>query len=303
MEKITRSSFAVKLICIIFAVALWFYVSYEENPSMSKTVRNVPISIVGEQALKENGFAVYKISDTSVDVKATARRLSLQKISNKTISASINVSSIKKSGEYIIPATVSSSESSSASFYVKGRDITVSIEPMETKTYKIEADVATPAASDLIVKSTSLSAKKVTVTAPESIIADISAVRTETITPESADITDYGDVKLVVLGKNGKPLDGAECMPAEVDVSIDFYDVKTVPILIRSASGDLHSLTPERTVEIYGSGDAFKKTEFVETERIDLSAYSPGSKLKTKLNLPDGIKLVSEITEIDIDIK
>ncbi len=303
MEKITRSSFAVKAVCIILAAALWFYVSYEENPSMSKTVRNVPLSIAGEQALKENGFAVYKISDTSVDVKVTARRLSLRKITNKTLAASINVSSIKDSGDYVIPATVSSAESSSASFYVKGRDITVSIEPIETKSYKIDADIAEGTNSDLIIKSYSLSSKKVTITAPKSIISEISAVKTEMIVPESRDVTEQTEVRLIVLGHNGKPLEGAECMPSSVDIKYSFYDVKTVPVYLRTSDGALHELVPERTVKIYGNGDVFNETTFIKTEEINLSSYSPGNKFKAKLAPPDGVEIASDIKDIEIELK
>ena len=119
MEKVMQNKKVIKIICLALAVLLWVYVSYQENPSMTKTVKNVPLVIVGEQALKESGFSVYSVSEKSVNVKATANRLSLARITNKTISASINVSSIKKAGTHTVPATVTSSISSNASCYVK----------------------------------------------------------------------------------------------------------------------------------------------------------------------------------------
>ncbi|MEE0869423.1 MAG: hypothetical protein U0L70_06490, partial [Ruminococcus sp.] len=94
MEKVAREKLVVKIICVALATILWFYVSYQENPSMTKTVRNVPLAISGEQALKENGFSVYSISEKSVDVSVSAKRLSLSRLSNRTLSAVINVSSI-----------------------------------------------------------------------------------------------------------------------------------------------------------------------------------------------------------------
>ena len=35
----------------------------------------VPLAIAGEQALKENGFSVYSVSEKSVNVSVTAKRL------------------------------------------------------------------------------------------------------------------------------------------------------------------------------------------------------------------------------------
>ena len=58
MEKMMQNKKVIKIICIVLAALLWIYVSYQENPSMTKTVRNVPVSISGEQTLKTNGFSV-----------------------------------------------------------------------------------------------------------------------------------------------------------------------------------------------------------------------------------------------------
>ena len=177
MEKVAREKLVVKIICVALATILWFYVSYQENPSMTKTVRNVPLAISGEQALKENGFSVYSISEKSVDVSVSAKRLSLSRLSNRTLSAVINVSSIKERGTYVLPATISSAVNSNATYYVKGKDIKVVIEPIKTASYTIEADIAAAADTSVILKSHELSTKKVTVSAPESIMNEIAAVR------------------------------------------------------------------------------------------------------------------------------
>ena len=301
MEKLIRGKLAVKIVCVALATILWLYVSYQENPSMTKTVRNVPLAISGEQALKESGYSVYSISEKSVDVKVTAKRLSLARVSNRTLSAVINVSSIKKEGTYVLPATISSAVNSNATYYVKGKDIKVVIEPMRTDTYTIEADIVSSTDTSVILKSHELSTKKVSVSAPESVIKEIGSVKTEQITTDKG--TKEQTAKLVVYGKNGKILEGAECTPAEVKVTYSFHKVKTVPVVLKATNGKTFSLPSENTVKIYGSGDLFDKITQIETEEINLALYEKDSKIRTKLNLPDGIMLTDNSNEVEIEIK
>ncbi len=298
MEKIVRDKLAVKIVCVALAAILWLYVSYQENPTMTKTVRNVPLAISGEQALKESGFSVYSISEKSVDVKATAKRLSLSKLSNRTLSAVINVSSIKESGTYVLPATISSAINSNATYYVRGKDIEVVIEPIKKDTYTVEADIVSPTDTSVILKSYELSKKEVTVSAPESVLKEIGSVKTEQI------ITDKNEkesiAKLVVYGKNGKILEGAQCTPAEVKVTYYFHTVKTVPVVLRATNGKTFSLSSENTVKIYGSGDLFDKITQVETEEVNLALYEKNAKIRVKLNLPDGIMITENSNEVEI---
>ena len=264
MEKIIHDKRVLKILCVVLATILWFFVSYQENPSMTKTVKNVPISIVGEQALKENGLSVYSVSQQSVNVKVTSKRLSLARMTNKTLSASINVSSIKESGKHIIPATDSivsspssanSGVSSSASYYVKGADITVIVEPLMKGSFPVELSFAPSPNTSLVLRTGTVSPDNVTVKAPKSIINEIASIKTAEVVPDGKSTEQ--SVNLVAYAKNGKILEGIEFEPAQVKVSYSLYDTKTLPIVLKTASGDLQLLPSKYTVEVYGHGSEF----------------------------------------------
>lgn len=298
MEKIAREKLVVKIICVALAAILWFYVSYQENPSMTKTVRNVPLVITGTQALKENGFSVYSISEKSVDVSVSAKRLSLARLTNRTLSAVINVSSIKEKGTYVLPAAIDSAVNSNATFYVKGKDIKVIIEPIETGKFTVEADIADSHDTSVILKSCELSAEEVTVSAPQSVMKEIGSVKTEEITPDKN--KNEHSAKLLVYGKDGKILDGAECSPAEIEVSCSFHSVKTVPVVLKATNGKTFTLPSENTVKIYGSGDSFDKISQIETEELNLALFEKNSKIRIKLNLPKDVMLTDSSNEVEI---
>ncbi|MBR1969317.1 MAG: hypothetical protein IKA17_03065 [Clostridia bacterium] len=289
MEKITQNKLAVKIICVVLAIILWTYVSYQENPSMSKTVRNVPLAIAGEQALKENGFSVYSISEKSVDVKTTAKRLSLRKLTNKTISAVINVSSIKEAGEYVIPATVSSSIVSGASYYVKGNDIKVIIEPIESLSFDVSPKLSDKTDSDLLVRSVSLSKEKAKVYAPESIIKEISKITTEEILFENNSTTKTDGVRLVALGKDGSVIEGVTISPETVDVTHLFYDVKRIPVIITTTNGEEYQLPETYNVKIFGFGEEFNAVNEIYSEPISESVYKGSEEYTITLDIPKNI--------------
>ena len=301
MKKAKQSGLALNILCVVLAIIMWFYVAYQENPTMSKTVKNVPLAITGEQALKENGFAVYKISDTDVDVKVTGKRTILARNTKKTLSAVINVSAINKKGEYTLSPTVNG-VSASATYYVKGKDIKIIVEPIVEKSFTIKADIADGGVSSLKVRSSTLTPEKVTVSAPESIANDILEVRTEQIVPTDENTTTAKDVNLIVIGKNGKPVEWAECSPASVDVSYSFYKVKSVPVMLRTSDGKLHSLPPKNVVTIYGYED-FDDIEYIETEIVNLAQHSSEESIKLKLKLPKNAYLMAETKEIEIELK
>lgn len=301
MEKIAREKLVSKIVCIALAVILWLFVSYQENPSMTKTVRNVPIVISGEQALKEKGFSVYETNVTSVDVSVNGKRSTLARLTNRTLTAVINVSSIKESGTHTLPATVSAAVNSNATYYVKGKDIKVVIEPIESATYRIEADILNPADTSIILNSYELSKQKVKVSAPRSIIDDIATIKTEQFAPEKN--TKEHTAKLIAYSKNGKALEGVQFDPAEVKVSCSFHNVKTVPVVLSATNGKTFTLPSENTVRIYGSGEALDKINEIKTEEINLALFEKGSTVRVKLNIPKDIKLVDNTNEMEVLLK
>ncbi len=300
MEKIMQNKLALKIICTLLAVVLWIYVSYQENPTMTKTIDNVPITLSGEQALNENGLSVYSVSDNSISVIANAKRLTLARLTNKNTTGVINVSSFRKPGKYSVHVAVSSNITSDPVFTAKGKNIVVVIEPIETKSFNVDVSFEqNEATSDFKVKSHSTSDKKVTVKAPESILNLVASVRTQLLSPTK----EKQSAKLIAYDKNGAILERVECIPAETEVSFSFYSSKTVPVVLKLSNGTKHELPESSNVRIFGEKSDLDKIEQIETKSLDISVYEAGSDIETKLSLPKGISLYDSKDSIVINLK
>ena len=302
MEKIMENKRLLKIICVALAAILWFYVSYQENPSMSKTVRNVPVTIIGEQTLKENGFAVLSVSEDTVDVKATAKRLSLARINNSNLTATINVASIKKAGTHTIPALVTSNHSSGGSFYTKGNDLQIVIEPIINKSFKIEKSDPVISEPWVKLKSFEFSDDTVKVSAPKSIMSKVGSIRTETVIPGKTN--GRKTVKIVVYSKDGKILKGVDCEPASVTVEYKLYNIKRVPIILKTTDNKKFNLPEDSYVEIYGDDERFEKLTHIETQPVDLSQYEVNSTISVELDIPEEYATISSgSSTINITLK
>ncbi len=299
MEKIEREKLITKIICITLAVILWFYVSYYENPIMTKTVRNVSVKVNDEQAenLRKRGLSVYSISEEVVDVGVSTQRLNLPKVTNKSLSAYVNVSSIESSGTYYLPAIVLCDVNVNATYYVKSDNIKVVIEPVISGTFNVEPDIeSTYVAYDTF----ELDADEVTVSAPESIFNAIEAVKTEEIKIDKE--TDSVSKSLIIYDKNGNPIDNDSiiCSSKKVDVKFKYLSKKTVSVALKTTNGNKHTLPAENNVVIYGRPDVLAEISQISTIEINLSPYEENSEVKLKLDLPEGIRVKDSDREISV---
>ena len=299
MEKIEREKLITKIICITLAVILWFYVSYYENPIMTKTVRNVPVKVNNEQTetLRERGLSVYSLSEEKVDVGVSTQRLNLSKVTNKSLSAYVNVSSIEKSGTYYLPAIVLCDVNVNATYYVKSDNIKVVVEPIISGTFNVEPDIeSTYVAYDTF----ELDTEKIVISAPESIFNKIGTVKTKTIKLDNE--TESVTKELVIYDKEENPIDSKSmvCTPKKVDVKFKYLSKKTVQVALKTAKGNKHTLPAENNIVIYGKPDVLSEISQISTIEINLSPYEENSEVKLKLDLPEGIRVKDSDREISV---
>ncbi len=93
-------------VSLIIAIIIWSLVTFTTDTEITKTVHDVDVSFVGEQALKERGFVVTGVRD-SVDlwVKISGRRGDLINTIDR-VRVELDVSAISGSGETELEGTV-----------------------------------------------------------------------------------------------------------------------------------------------------------------------------------------------------
>ena len=80
------------VLSILVAVIMWAFVMTSTNPSLSKTIRNVPLTIKNQEVMQKDGYAlVGKDEVASVNVKVEGSRSDLASLSAEDLVASIDL--------------------------------------------------------------------------------------------------------------------------------------------------------------------------------------------------------------------
>ena len=101
IQRIQNSKWVFVLISVFLAVIFWMYVRNDLDPPGSRTIYNVPVTLTGETILESQGLTITAVSDTAVDLKITAPISILNKLSNRNLSVTVNVSQCTE-GEQIL---------------------------------------------------------------------------------------------------------------------------------------------------------------------------------------------------------
>ncbi len=289
MEKIEKKSTVI--ISLLIAVGLWAYVAYQDNPEMTRWIRNVPITVVGTEILDQNGFSVIDADSTTVDVKLKGERIALTKVDVSDISAILDVSSIAAAGTSTLSCDVSVNKKNVDISDTKKNSITVTAEKIITDIYPVSTNIVGTPAKGYSLFEPSSSPTEVTVRGAESIINRIASVSTKSVSVNGVSSSNSATVGLTAFNEDGTALSGVTFDPASVEVSYTVLKEKSV-----SLSVPLSKLPPDKkityepqTVLVYGYPEALASLSEVRTETVDASLLSDGSTLNLSLSLPYGI--------------
>jgi len=303
MEKVKREKRISKAICLTLAIILWLYVSFYENPTMTKTVSDVPVTVSDEQIknLREKNLSILSISESSVDVEVTSQRLNLSKFNKIILSASLSIDnrSITKPGKYIVPVKIVYDKNVTASYYVEDETLEIVIEPILSGAFTVEADIAN---ENIAYKAHKLETDEVTISAPESIFNRIASVRTEAITI-SEDLTKTS-ASLLLYDKDEKVINSEQAVitPKKINIFFSFFDSKSVSVVLKTTDNKKYILPSENNIMVYGDNEQLGSINQIYTEEVNVSQYLENSEIGVKLDIPEGIKVEKENEEITIKL-
>ena len=212
------------LLCIVSAFALWVYVSYVENPEMTRSVKHIPITIEGEAELNRNGIAIKSLSDEDLNLTINSKRSNFRHLSADSITAIIDVSSLSSIGNHKLNVSISFPPSTTGvSITNKNVTVDVELEKFVTEDFKVMPRLSgnAPAGYSIHEMSIGTDDNIVHVSGGESAIKRISKVTTSTV-----DISD-------ITTDFTKPVSLGHLIPT-VTLSITSASASKVPLLLNS---------------------------------------------------------------------
>ena len=312
MKKFLASDNALKAVSVLIAIVIWMYITIVMNPTIEVTVRDLPIQFVGQEELASRGLAVISESVTTVNVKIKGNRKKMGNNDMKSIIVRADESVITSEGTQAVPIEVivpfESQGISSQSHY----SVDVKVEELVEKSLNIEVDRNGTLAQDYAAGDIEVEPENVTIKGPKSAVEKIGkAVVTLNFNGEDVDIDT--ELPIEYLGADNKEISSLDAILTRISASVDKAKIhcpvlKTRKIDIKANFGyqtlseDFSYKIEPMSVYVYGDNHNAASIMEISTEEIHLDKLLDNRKVKVKLNVPNDVKIIEDIYEVEISV-
>lgn len=318
MKKIFANDTALKVLSVIVAVVIWAYIILVLDPAVEVGVRDLPIQFVGEEQLNANGLSVVNESATAINLKIKGSRKKMGRYDMKTIIAKVDVSSITSAGQTALPVEVvvpfENVGVSSQSHY----SVDVKTEKLAEKRLNLEVKTIGSLAEDYMAGPITTNPESVTISGPESVVGKISKAGV-ILDYAGADVDISAEVPIRFYDADDKELPMVDALLKRIhqDVTstqirctvVRLRRVEIVPQFVAASSeeeenflqGISYSLNPAE-VQIYGDDKLTAKITRIQTEEIPIEKFTDNDKVKVKLKIPEGVKILRDISEVELTL-
>ncbi len=318
MKKILASDNALRIISVVVALIIWIYIIIVLDPAVEVEVRDLPIQFVGTEVLSQNGISVVNESATTLNIKIKGSRKKMGKYDMKTIIAKVDMTGIRTVGQTTLPVEVvvpfENVGISSQSHY----HIDVKTEKLVKKKMDLEIKTEGSLAQNYMAGPISVEPKTVEIQGPESVVGKIAKAGI-LLNYSGADVDITEELPIRFYDTDEKELTTQDALLKRISQDVKTAEVHCAVVKLREVTiipkfdtatpeeeeallkGSVYSLNPA-TVQIYGDDKLTAKITSLFTEKIPAEKFIDNHKAKAKLVIPDGVKVLRDISEVEITL-
>lgn len=310
MKTFFSKDSVLRVISLVVAVLIWFYIIIVVDPSVDVTIRDIPVKYVNQNVLSDSGLCLVNDQTTRVELKIRGSRKKIANIDNKNVYATVDVSNITRTGTYSLPIGLSIPYEYSEIVSKKPYNAEVVVDKIAKKSVEISIVKSGNTANGFIAGEAKIDKESVKLTGAEGLLENIggAAVRLD-YDDRAADINDT--VKLYLLDKNGKIIEENNYIydmigmdVTEIQLNCPVFKLKNVPVRVDIGEKiDIRnykvSIQPSN-VSVYGETENLSEISEIFTERFDIDEIAEEGSGTVKLVIPEGILMRDAITEVTI---
>lgn len=304
-SKFSRNT-APKVLSIIFALVFWIFVMDKVNPEMTRLIENVHIELLGVEELKTKGYIILGERDFVVDLKIRGRRSEVINVSKNDIQISADLGELSK-GIQSVPLEKNIVAQDVSIIEISKSFVKVIVDENVRRPIDVQIIKQGNIPSGFIEEGMYLSLQQVFVKGPESYVDTISSIR-GIINVNNATTEILEEVAVSAVDSNGELVTEVELETNYITVRIPISKLGAINIhpittgLVKDGyqMTSIESFPP--TVQLKGERDVINAIKFIETLPINISNMDSSFEVKSTLDLPEGVTLNENITEVDVSI-
>lgn len=315
MEATKKDKWLYVGFSILIAIILWMYVGKVVNPEVDGTVRNLPVTFVGQELLEERGLMLTDGADQTVTISVKGKRDVVNQLSAETVSVTVDVSSIAQAGTYtqayqITPSLTGAVPSSS--LIITDRhplNVEFTVAKLAVRTVPVQGSFTGSVADGYQAGEFTFSPASVEVKGEESIVNQIDCVQV-VLDKMNLSETYSGDLPYTFIAFGGETLDGTDLNTSVplIRTTLPVVQLKEVPLTLNILPGGgatednvTYTISPQ-TIIVSGAADDLEPLKEVSLGDLDLSKVLGSDVLTFPISLAAELSNVSGVTEATVTI-
>lgn len=302
-----RNKNVLRLLSVVLALFLWFYVVAVENPYSERKITKIPIQFVNHEELESRGLAIDYSDVQTMDVVISGSRSDVMKVSADEITATVDLTGYEKGKNYAnitikVPSKVELVDQ-------RIQVIPITVEKLQTAKKKVNIQFTGTASKEKEAKLFAQDIEQVKVSGAQSQVAKVSKVFADLDVSKLTDNSKKYSLKIYAADAKGKEITGVELSHTKVGVQAGLYSIKSVPLSLDlkgepGAEYRVSALDAPKTVKIAGFADELEKIDKLVSNPIYLSDLTESKKIPIEITLPEGVELAEQAAVVlDVKIK
>ncbi len=292
-----ENNLSAKIISLLFAIGMWFYIIQVQSPEVEKTVKNVPVFFSQRAELENRGFVLMNDKEYTVDLKIRGQRKFLTDIEASDINVSVDVSKIDKTGEHSINTIVAIPYGNIQVLKQTPSSINITVDELVEEEKRIEVLAEGTPKNGYVVGETKTTPETVKIRGAKSIVGAIEhVVATIDVSDKKEDVSSVVELKMLTSTDTIIDNPYVTCSAETVDVHCEILKKKTVTLEPVFAS-DVNTKDERyvlddsalKSVEVSGTASALANLTKVKTEVITREMIGKDEKVEVSLTLPAGV--------------
>lgn len=296
------------LISIVFAIALWAYITTVVNPDTERTIDDVSVGLINVDALNDRGFTVADGPPTVVDVIVTGPRSEVLALAAADFRVTADMTGYHRGVQtvpvhVVVPGNIELVQARPDSVQVEVVDMVTVYKPVRLE---FEEDFPMGEEAGFV----EITPNEMEVSGVAAAVDSVDHIRamvmkdtlTEEITTQRIDVVAINDegepVYNVGLSQNSVELTAAHCKTKVVPFSVEF--VGEAP-----ASIEVTNMYTPRFITIRGATDVVENIKEIEGGTIDLSTIRNTEVISVEsyLTMPEGVEVADASKNLTIRIE
>ena len=294
MARDKKGNTTIKVLAVLIAIIMWFYVMSEINPVTPKEFSNIKVNYKNTESVEKSNLHILEPKDIEVNVEISGRRNDILQISKEDINPYVDLRGITE-GEVRVPVYINSPSKIEIEDY-NPKEVIFKMEDVIAKEKQVELRTTGTVANGYTVGKIELKTSSVIIRGPRSMVNSVSQV---IVTVDVSDLKEGANVNLPykVLDDRDKEVSVFEKEPETIEVIIPVYKVKNISITPETVGEPLEGykiteirVTPQN-IRIMGNEKAVNAINFIRTVPIDISSLNRTHFVNAELIIPEGILL------------